>query len=126
VDTIIHIENDKYIGRTKFFSNLLKDAISLSVKEVRGVARLGKKVFGDKAAATTKGVKIYESDGGNEFSVDIDICIEYGYTVADVSYRVQEAVINTAKQLSDKRISSVNIKICGTKVKKADNGEEHK
>ena len=113
MDTIVHIEGDKYVGRTQFFPNLLKDALMLSVKEVRGVARLGKKLLNDKVAH--KGIRISESKDSDELIIDIDLCIEYGNQVADVAYRVQEAVINTANQLTNKKVRKVNVHIRGTK-----------
>jgi uncharacterized alkaline shock family protein YloU len=112
MDTIIHIENDNYIGRTKFTARLLKDAITLAVKDVNGVARLGHKVKLD----SNDGVKIYGEEEG--LVVNIELCVEYGYTVADVSYRVQETVISVAAQFTNRKIIQVNIKVIGTKVTK--------
>lgn len=124
MDTVVHTENDKYVGRTQFSSGLLKDAITLSVEEVSGVARLGKKVFSDKVKG--RGIKIYAAEDGRDLCVDAEICIEYGYTAADVSYRVQEAVINTARQLTDRRIQRVNVFICGTKYRKVEDEPDNK
>lgn len=112
MDTIIHIENDNYVGRTKFMGRLLKDAITLAVKDVSGVARLGHKMKLD----SNDGVKIYEEEEG--LIININLCVEYGYTVADVSYRVQETVISVAAQLTGRKIIQVNINVIGTKVTK--------
>jgi uncharacterized alkaline shock family protein YloU len=112
MEKIIHMENDKYIGRTQFSPKLLPDAIALTVKDVAGVARLGRKV----KLNSTDGVRIFEEEDG--LIIDIILCVEYGYTVADVSYRVQETVISTASQLIERKVSSVNIKVIGTKVTK--------
>ena len=124
MDTIVHLEGDKYVGRTQFFPNLLKDALMHSVKEVRGVARLGRHVLSDKA--DSKGIHISESKDSDELIIDIDLCIEYGNQVADVAYRVQEAVINAANQLTSKKIRAVNVYIRGTKYKKAEDGAKRK
>ena len=123
--TIDHWEGDKYMGKTKFFPNLLRDAIVHAVKEVRGVARLGKKIFSEKIAEH-KAIKIAECTDSDELLIDIEICIEYGNQIADVAYRVQEAVIDTAAQLTSKKIRKVNVFVRGTKYKKADNGADTK
>jgi uncharacterized alkaline shock family protein YloU len=112
MERITHMENDNYIGRTKFMGRLVKDAVTLAVKDIRGVARLGCKIKFD----SNDGVKIYEKNG--ELTVNIHLCVEYGYTVADVAYRVQETVISTVAQLTNKKVAKVNIKVIGTKVTK--------
>ena len=102
-------------GKTKFSRSLLRDALALCVREVPGVARVGKKLYVENIKS--KGIFIIESPDATSLIVEIDLCIEYGNTVADVSYRVQEAVINTAAQLTNRRISKVNVFVHGTKYK---------
>jgi uncharacterized alkaline shock family protein YloU len=106
-----------YIGRTQFFPNLLQDALTLSVEEIRGVARLDK-----------KGIKVYPTEDGTELCINVRIYVVYGSTVADVSYRVQEAVIATANQLTDKKIHQVDIFVCGVDYphKKAEDEPDNK
>ena len=111
MDSIVHIENDKFIGRTNFRSGLVNNVVALSVKEVAGVAGIAQSFSGFtmKPFLKTDGVKItYDHDG---VIIDISIAILYGYSAADVSYRVQENVINAASSMLDKKIKAVNIRI---------------
>jgi len=116
MDSIVHIENDKFIGRTNFRSGLVNNVVALSVKEVAGVAGIAQSFSGFtmKPFLKTDGVKItYDTDG---VLIDISIAILYGYSAADVSYRVQENVINAASSMLDKKIKAVNIKIANVHV----------
>jgi uncharacterized alkaline shock family protein YloU len=116
MESIVHIENDKFIGRTNFRSGLVNNVVALSVKEVAGVAGIAQSFSGFtmKPFLKTDGVKItYDNDG---VIIDISIAILYGYSAADVSYRVQENVINAAASMLDKKIKAVNIKIANVHV----------
>ena len=111
MDTITHFENDRFIGRTNFRSGLVNNVVALSVKEVAGVAGIAKSFSGFtmKQFHKTDGVKItYDHNG---IIIDVCIAIQYGYSAADVSYRVQENVINAAASMLDRKIKAVNVKI---------------
>ncbi|MDR0384108.1 MAG: Asp23/Gls24 family envelope stress response protein [Christensenellaceae bacterium] len=100
MDTILHFEKDKYIGKTRFGIKILREAVSLAIEEVAGIAR------GQKRA-----IKIIDDEVG--FRVNISVVIEKGKTVADISYKVQESVINAIHQLVDKKVLAVNVTIAG-------------
>ena len=126
MNTIVHFDNEKFIGRTNFKSGLVNSVVALSVKEVAGVAGIAKSFSGFtyKRFLKTDGVKItYEKDG-----VVIDVCIalSYGYAAADVCYRVQENVINAAGAMLDKKIKAVNVKIANVSVPFFDNEANEK
>jgi len=111
MDSTIHFENDKFIGRTNFKSGLVNNVVALSAMEVAGVAGLAKSFSGFtlKPFLKTDGVKItYDKDG---VIIDVSILLQYGYSAADVSYRVQENVMNAAGSMLDRKIKTVNVKI---------------
>jgi len=116
MDSTVHFENDKFIGRTNFRSGLVNNVVALAVQEVAGVAGIAKSFSGFtvKPFLKTDGVKItYEKDGA---TIDVCIAIQYGYAAADVSYRVQENVINAASSMLDRKIKAVNVKIASVHV----------
>lgn len=113
MDTIVHIEDGKYLGQTKFAPSLLRESLALCVKEVRGVAGLGKKIISDRIIY--KGIQIKKSKDSNNLVINVHISVLNGHAVPDVAYRVQEAVINTAAQLTSDKIDQVNIYVRRTK-----------
>ena len=111
MDSIKHWENEKFIGRTNFRSGLVDNVVALAATEVAGVAGISKCFSSFKLRPFNKasGVKItYDKDG---VVIDVCISIQYGYSAADVSYRVQENVINAAGSMLDKKIKTVNVRI---------------
>ena len=123
MDSIVHFENEKFVGRTNFKSGLINNVVALSAKEVAGVAGIAKNFrnFALKGYTNDGGVRItYDKDG---VVIDVCIAVAYGYAAADVSYRVQENVINVAGSMLDKKIKAVNIKIASVYAPHMENAE---
>ncbi|MBO4726025.1 MAG: Asp23/Gls24 family envelope stress response protein [Clostridia bacterium] len=102
METVVHVENGQYLGQTRFAKDLLSESLALSVKEVRGVAGVEK-------------IKIHRSKDSDHLNVDVNLIVSTGDAVADVAYRVQEAVLNTATQFTKSKIDKVNIYVRGAK-----------
>ena len=113
METIVHIENGEYLGQTRFANDLLNESLALSIKEVRGVASVGKKPY--KAKAKDTGIKISRCKDSSNLIVDVNISVLTGFSVPDVAYRVQEAVLNTASQFTKDKIDRVNVYVRGAK-----------
>ena len=113
METIVHIENGEYLGQTRFANDLLRESLALSIKEVRGVAGVGKKPGKDKNI--NKCIKISRCKDSNHLIVDVNLIVSTGYAVPDVAYRVQEAVLNTGTQFTNEKIDKVNIYVRGAK-----------
>lgn len=113
METIVHIENGVYQGQTRFANDLLKESLALSVKDVPGVASVGKKPYKDKVKDT--GVKVSRCKDSSHLIIDINLSVLTGFSVSDVAYRVQEAVLNTATQFTKEKIDKVNIFVRGAK-----------
>lgn len=104
METIVHIENGEYQGQTRFAHDLLNESLALSVKDVRGVAGV------DDA-----GIKVKRCKDSSNLIVDVNLLVLTGFSVPDVAYRVQEAVLNTASQFTKEKIDKVNIYVRGAK-----------
>lgn len=109
MNTVIQYENGKYIGKTELSNNLLTDAIALAVADIEGVVCVGK---GEKKKIK-KAIRIVKDDDG--IRIKVVFSMRYGYSVADVSYRVQELVISTANSITNKKIVGVDVVVIGTK-----------
>ncbi|MCL2229291.1 MAG: Asp23/Gls24 family envelope stress response protein [Firmicutes bacterium] len=112
MDSIVHFENERFIGRTRFHSGLLNNIVVLSVQNVDGVDRLSPDVWKFRRIfrrSLFSGVDVtFELDG---VVIDVSICVKYGYSAADVSYRVQECVLAAVGENIDGKIKNVNVRI---------------
>ena len=66
------------------------------------VSRLGMK-------SLSKGIQVEVSD--NEVMVDVAINIAYGYSIPDVSTKVQEKVKTTIESMTGLEVAKINVRI---------------
>jgi uncharacterized alkaline shock family protein YloU len=88
-------------GRTEGASygrNVVRSIIALAAKEIGGVASLHGK--GIRAEVHGKNIK-----------VDVYVDIEYGYSVPDVAFRIQENIKRGVETMTEYKISTVNVNI---------------
>ena len=119
MENLHHFDEDSgiCIGRTSFSPHLLCSAILAAASRVEGVAKL-KPDFGFLLRHLFRGGNrgvVVRPVGYNSVVIDICLVAQSGYTSAELSYRVQEAVLAVAqnKSLTDKRIKRVDVKIVG-------------
>ena len=114
----MHFENERFVGHTNFRGGLLNSLVALSVTDVAGVARMGDEIYRFRRffnKARRQGVSVsFNYDG---VVIDVWIWTEFGYSAADVSYRVQESVINVVSGLVEDKIKNVNVRINGVEQK---------
>jgi uncharacterized alkaline shock family protein YloU len=114
MDSIKHFEDDRCIGRTNFHGGLLNSLVVLSVQDIVGVVRMAHNPWKFRSLfnpSLRSGVDVkFEYDG---VAVDVCIWVKYGFTAADISYRVQESVMGVVAELVNDKIKCVNVKIVG-------------
>lgn len=100
-------------GKVTCNKNILLSIINLATKEIAGVSSLCdnfgsgiKKFFSNNY---TNGVKIEYTNNG--IVIDVFINILYGYSVPDISYKVQENIKNGISSMLDVKISSINVHV---------------
>ena len=74
----------------------------------RGGERRNSKGYGEEIVQTIK--VDYENNG---ITINIYIEIEYGYTVSDIAYRVQENVKNGISYMMDAKINAIHVHVLG-------------
>ena len=105
-------ENGKvYCGK-----NIMLSIINLAAKEISGVSSLSSN-FGSKlkklfSSNYFEGVKVSYTKNKN-LIIDLYLNVFFGYSVADVAYRVQENVKNGISNMISAKIESVNIHVLG-------------
>jgi len=116
MDSIVHFENDRFVGRTNFSPSLLRSAITAAVSRVDGVAAIRSDHgfrFRNMWGRMRRGVAI-KPVGYGTIAIEVCILARPGYTVADLSYRVQEAIHSIMhKDITSKKVRRVDVRICG-------------
>ncbi|MCL2846335.1 MAG: Asp23/Gls24 family envelope stress response protein [Firmicutes bacterium] len=114
-----HYENGVYTGSMYFSKTLLCSAVAAAAGRVEGVVRLKSDFWFVLRNLLRRGMGrrgvVVRPVGYNTIVIEVCFVCEIGYSSADLSYRVQEAVLSVAqnKSLTDKRIKRVDVRICG-------------
>jgi len=80
--------------------NVVRDIIALAAREIGGVAALHGR--GIRAELSAKVI-----------SVDVYLVIEFGYSVPDIAYRVQENIKRSVETMTEYKVDTVNVNILG-------------
>lgn len=102
------VPSDGHKGKVSYNAGIVSGIVTLAVSEVEGVVLSGKK----------KGLKLYfEKDG---IYADISVKVDYGYTVPDVAFKIQQTVKHNVEAMTKYKVAKVDVYVVGV-----DFSEEH-
>lgn len=108
--------DESLLGEVKIADEVLAVIAGIAATEVEGVdsmvggwrgeiiSRLGVKNL-------SKGVRL--AVDGKQLSVDLTLNIKYGYSIPEVSAKVQDKVSQTLESMTELEVTDINIKIAG-------------
>lgn len=98
-------------GKVSCNRNILLSIVTLAAKEVSGVAGLVEDFRNRIFKNYDSGVKITYFNNNTKIIIDVFLCVHYGYSVNDVSARVQENIKSSVNAMLNIEIESVNVHI---------------
>lgn len=106
------MENNNF-GQVKISNDVIATIAGLAAIEVEGVETTS--TFTDKLLKNN-GVKIQIEE--DEVVLDVMVIIDYGISIPDIAFKVQENVKNTVETMTGLKVSQVNIHVQGINFKK--------
>ena len=110
------IQSDEKLGEVKIADEVVAIIAGLAAMEVEGVASMAGNAtrelisrFGMKTLS--KGVKVDVLDG--VVTVTLALNLKYGYSIMDVSAKVQDKVKSAIENMTGLTVADVNLKISG-------------
>ena len=100
------MENNNNLGQGKISNDVIVTIAGLAALEVEGVDTITS--LTDKLLKNN-GVRIQMEEG--QVTLDVVINIEYGMSIPDVSFKVQENIKNTVETMTGLEVSQVNIQV---------------
>lgn len=91
----------------------------LATTEVAGVAYMSGNITNELVSklgmkSLAKGVTVKITDGTVE--VFVSVILDYGYSIPEVSSKIQEKVVSAIETMTGLTVAEVNVKIAGVKV----------
>ena len=106
------MENNNF-GQVKVSNDVIATIAGLAAIEVEGVETTS--TLTDKLLKNN-GVKIQIEE--EEVILDVMVIIDYGISIPEIAFKVQENVKNTVESMTGLKVSQVNIHIQGINFKK--------
>jgi uncharacterized alkaline shock family protein YloU len=107
-------------GRTSIADSVVEKIAGVAAREVSGVHEMGRgaaRTFGSikeklpvgSGTNVTQGVKV--EVGERQAAVDIDLVVEYGVSIPDVSQSVRDNVVRRVEGMTGLQVTEVNISV---------------
>lgn len=101
-------------GEVKIADEVVAIIAGLATTEVEGVSSMAGNITNEIVSrlgmkSLSKGIQVEVSD--NEVMVDVAINIAYGYSIPDVSTKVQEKVKTTIESMTGLEVARINVRI---------------
>ena len=101
-------------GEVKIADEVVAIIAGLATTEVEGVSSMAGNITNEIVSrlgmkSLSKGIQVEVSD--NEVMVDVAINIAYGYSIPDVSTKVQEKVKTTIESMTGLEVTKINVRI---------------
>ncbi len=106
------MENNNF-GQVKISNDVVATIAGLAAQEIEGVET--STTLTDKLLKNN-GVKIQIEE--EDVNLDVMVTIEYGVSIPDIAFKVQENVKNTVETMTGLKVSQVNIHIQSISFKK--------
>ena len=101
-------------GEVKIADEVVAIIAGLATTEVEGVSSMAGNITNEIVSrlgmkSLSKGIQVEVSD--NEVMVDVAFNIAYGYSIPDVSTKVQEKVKTTIESMTGLEVAKINVRI---------------
>ena len=106
------MENNNF-GQVKISNEVIATIAALAALEVEGVET--NTTLTDKILKNN-GVKIQIEE--EDVNLDIMVMIDYGISIPEIAFKIQENVANTVETMTGLKVSQVNIHVQGINFKK--------
>lgn len=103
-------------GSLSYKRNVVLSIVKLATQEISGIASLSnagfsvmKKVFNKNYH---RGVVIDFGEDDDVY-VDVFVNVQFGYSVKDVAFRVQENIKSSIESMTDFKVAAINVNVIG-------------
>ena len=110
------IKTDENLGEIKIADEVVAIIAGLAAMEVEGVASMATRELISKLGmkSLSKGVKVDVLDG--IVTVSLALNLNYGYSIKDITSKVQEKVKTAIENMTGLEVADVNIRVAGVEI----------
>lgn len=92
-------------GKVVYNNSIVRGIILIAINEVEGAClnEAVNKKLGNESIVTTF--------NGQNVSVDVNVCMRYGYNLPDVAYNLQKSIKHNVETMTDYKIKNVDVHV---------------
>ncbi len=110
-------ESEDKIGNVKISVEVIATVAGIATSEIKGVAGMSGSVVGGIAeilgGKKNKGKGVKVELGEDSCTIDVFIIVDYGVSIPDIAWEVQESVKNSVESMTGMTVTKVNIHVEG-------------
>lgn len=121
-----NVKEEGVLGDIQIADEVIAIIAGLAATEVEGVAKMYGNIPNELVSKLgmknlSKGVKVYVTP--ENVKVDLSLELKYGYSVMDVSKKVQEKVKQAIETMTGLEVSEIRVRIAGVAINKEEKGK---
>lgn len=98
-------------GKIEMSEDVVATIAALGAKQIKGIHSLGRSRFIPFGGGVTRGVDA--EVGSSEAALDLDVVIEYGTNIRDVSTELRKKIAEEVNRMAGRKVIEVNINVVG-------------
>ena len=109
------VEDEESKDSVTYKKKVVFSIVSLATQEINGIASISRNSVSPIKSNFSKNVSrgIVVEFEENQVIIDVFVNVKFGYSVRDVSFRVQENIKSSVESMTEYKVSAVNVHVVG-------------
>ena len=109
------VEDEESKDSVTYKKKVVISIVSLATQEINGIASISRNAVSPIKSTLNKNVSrgIIVGFVDNQVTIDVFVNVKFGYSVRDVSFRVQENIKSSVESMTEYKVSAVNVHVVG-------------
>lgn len=109
------VETEESKDSVTYKKNVVISIVSLATQEINGIASISRNSVSAVRSTFSKNINrgIIVEFEDNKVTIDVFVNVKFGYSVRDVSFRVQENIKSSVESMTEFKVAGVNVHVVG-------------
>lgn len=109
------VEDEESKDNVTYKKNVVISIVSLATQEINGIASISRNSVSAIKSTFSKNINrgIIVEFEEKQAKIDVFVNVKFGYSVRDVSFRVQENIKSSVESMTEFKVSMVNVHVVG-------------
>lgn len=109
------VADEKSKDNVTYKKNVVISIVSLATQEINGIASISRNSVSAIRSTFSKNINrgIIVEFEENKVMIDVFVNVKFGYSVRDVSFRVQENIKSSVESMTEFKVAGINVHVVG-------------